>query len=58
VNENEEFQGAVKETEVCAAGVEGAEEHIDMTKDLERGAKEGEGAEVDWVCDDVREVRV
>jgi hypothetical protein len=36
VDEDEEFQGAVEEGKVRAAGVERAEEDIDVAEDLER----------------------
>jgi hypothetical protein len=58
VDEDEEFQGAVEEVEVRAAGVEGAEEDVDVAEDLEWGAEQGERAEVDWVRDEVGEVQI
>jgi hypothetical protein len=58
VDENEEFQGAVEEGEVRAAGVEGAEEDVDVAEDLEWGAEQRKRAEVDWIRDEVREVQI
>jgi hypothetical protein len=48
----------VEEGEVRAAGVEGAEEDVDVAEDLEWGAEQGERAEMDWICDEVREVQI